>query len=93
MRRQISPDDSISDVRKIMEELPSTEEFFERMFYRCLGCPLWHSDRVAQCAVECDYSVGKAVRLLNQCLQLIELSGKNIRNSPLTLGRENHAGK
>ncbi len=40
MRRQISPDDSISEVRNIMEELPSTEEFFERMFYRCLGCPL-----------------------------------------------------
>lgn len=72
--RQISPDDRISEVRAIMEELASTEDFFERVFYRCLGCRYWQNDSVAQCAVECGYPVGKAVRLLNQCLLLIELS-------------------
>ena len=72
--RLISPDDRIADVRDVMEELASTEDFFERMFYQCLGCPSWHSDSVAHCAVECGYPVGKAVRLLNQCRLLIELS-------------------
>ena len=74
MFRQISPDDRISEVRVIMEELASTEDFFERVFYQCLACPYWQTDTVAQCAVECGYSVGKAVRLMNQCLLLIELS-------------------